>query len=150
MRIKPSTSACLSRGLWKRSKTGSTCLWVSWPGVLILFALLNFYLFISVKEPIHIWYGLYILFTLCFVIKHEGLDMQFLGLDSTTGYRATSMAAFAGIGSGFLVHVVQLFLTNIPRRSFLGWALFIDKWFLWLSGAAYASYFLSSLPIQLR
>jgi signal transduction histidine kinase len=110
-------------------------------GVLILFALLNFYLFVSVKEPIHIWYSLYILFTLCFVIKHEGLDMQFLGLDSATGYRATSMAAFAAIGSGFLIHVVQLFLTNIPRRSFFGWALYIDKWFLWISGIAYAIVF---------
>ncbi len=110
-------------------------------GVMILFALLNFYLYVSVKEPIHIWYGLYILFTLCFVIKHEGLDMQFLGLDSATGYRATSMAAFAAIGSGFLVHVVQLFLTNIPRRSFLGWALFVDKWSLWISGIIYGIIF---------
>jgi len=106
-------------------------------GLLILFGLLNFYLYVSVREPIHIWYGFYILFTLCFVIKHEGLDMQFLGLDSETGYRATSMAGFIALSSGFLVHVVQLFLSNIRRHSLIGKALFLDKWSLWISGTLY-------------
>jgi signal transduction histidine kinase len=111
-------------------------------GLMVLFAVFNFYLYVAVKEPIHIWYGLYILFTTCFLIKHEGLDMQFLGLDSELGYRATSMAGFVGIGSGFLVHVVQLFLPNIARRSFLGWALFLDKWSLWISSVIYSIVFL--------
>lgn len=111
-------------------------------GLMILFTLFNFYLYVAIKEPIHLWYGLYILFTSCFLIKHEGLDMQFLGLDSELGYRATSMAGFVAIGSGFLVHVVQLFLPNISRKSFLGWALFLDKWSLWISGLVYHFVFL--------
>ena len=111
-------------------------------GVLLLFALLNIYLFFSVKESIHIWYSLYVLFSLMFIIKHEGLDMQFLGLDSELSYRATSMAGIAAIASGFLVHVVQLFLTNIPKKSFLSWALFITKWSLWLSGICFCIIFL--------
>ena len=104
-------------------------------GLLFLFAVFNLYLFFSIKEPIHIWYSLYILSALMFVIKHEGLDSQFLGLDSELGYRATYMAIFSTMGTGFLVHMVQLFLINIRRKSILGYALSIIKWWLWVAAA---------------
>lgn len=106
-------------------------------GMLFLFALLNIYLFFSLKEKIHIWYSLYVLFSLMFIIKHEGLDMQFLGMDSEQAYRASSMAGFAAVGSGFLVHVVQLFLTNIGPRTVLTLLMKIVKWSLWASGICF-------------
>ena len=103
-------------------------------GILFLFAVFNIYLFFSLKEPIHIWYSLYILFALMFVIKHEGLDSQFLGLDSELGYRSTYMAFFSVSGTGFLVHMTQLFLVNIRRKSVLGYAFSVTKWWLWTGG----------------
>ena len=105
-------------------------------GILFLFAVFNIYLFFSLKDPIHMWYSLYILFALMFVIKHEGLDAQFLGLDSEPGYRATYMAFFSVTGTGFLVHMTQLFLVNIPRKSILGFAFSLTKWWLWIAGVA--------------
>ena len=106
-------------------------------GVMLLFGVFNLYLYFSIKEPIHIWYALYIIFMVCFLVKHEGLDMQFLHMDSEWAYRASSMVGFVAVGSGFLVQVVQLFLVNISVKSWLGKALSLVKWSLWLSGAIY-------------
>ena len=103
-------------------------------GLLVLFIFINLYLYFSIKEKIHLWYSAYLLFTLLFLIKNEGLDAEFLGLDSETGFRSTSMGGFASLAMGFLAKVVQLFLVNISRKSILYKTLEVVKWIAWTGG----------------
>lgn len=102
-------------------------------GLLLLFALFNLYLFFSIKEKIHLWYFGYIFCMLLFIIKDEGLDPEFLGLDSANGYRLTSMLAVASLAMFFLLQMVQTFLVNIRKTSFLHKSTVIVKWFLILA-----------------
>jgi len=44
------------------------------------------------------------------------------------------MAGFSVLGTGFLVHMTQLFLVNIRRKSILGYAFSLTKWGLWFGG----------------
>ena len=101
-------------------------------GLLLLFAFFNLYLYISIKENIHLWYCLYIIAILFFLIKQEGIDAEFLGLDSAMGFRMTYMGAVAILAIGFLLKVVQLFLVNINKghilykiMTFLKWSSFL-------------------------
>jgi len=105
-------------------------------GLLVLFIFINLYLYFSIKEKIHLWYSTYLFFTLCFLIKNEGIDAEFLGLDSETGYRSTSMGGLGALATGFLAKVAQLFLVNIRRKSILYKALEVGKWLAWTGGLA--------------
>jgi signal transduction histidine kinase len=104
-------------------------------GLLLLFVLFNLYLFSNIKENIHVWYGLYILMMVLFIIKDEGLDPEFLGLDSSNGYRMTSMLAIAGLAIGFLLQMVQSFLVNTTQSKVLYKSMSYLKWFLFLMGS---------------
>lgn len=101
-------------------------------GLLLLFGLFNFYLFFTLKEKIHLWYALYILCMLLFVIKDEGVDPEFLGLDSAMGFRMTSMLAIAAVAVGFLLQMVQSFLINIKKSGLLYKIMLYVKWLLFL------------------
>lgn len=105
-------------------------------GLLLLFIFINFFLYFAIKEKIHLWYCGYLLFTLLFLIKNEGLDSEFLGLDSEAGYRSTSIGSFGSLAMGFLVKVVQLFLVNIRPKSMLNKAMELSKWIAWTGGIA--------------
>ncbi|MEO5592224.1 MAG: 7TM diverse intracellular signaling domain-containing protein [Chitinophagaceae bacterium] len=102
-------------------------------GLLFLFAILNLYLYFSVKEKIHLYYCLYTAAMLFFLLKNEGLDGEFLGLDSAVGYRSTCMAGVAGLAVGLLLHVVQLFLINLRKAGILFKALSFMKWFIFIA-----------------
>lgn len=106
-------------------------------GVLLLFAIFNLYLFISIDETIHFWYSLYILLLIFLLMKNEGLDEQFLHLDSETGYRLTPLMGVGALTIGMLMHVIQLFLVNINRSSFLYKATRFIKYALFLFAAAH-------------
>lgn len=97
-------------------------------GLLLLFAVLNLHLYFSIKESIHLWYCFYIVSILFFVIKEEGIDPEFLGLDSANGYRMTYMGAVAILAVGFLLQVVQTFLINIKPSSLLYKIIIFLKW----------------------
>lgn len=101
-------------------------------GLLLLFSLFNLYLFFALKEKLHLWYALYIFMMLLFVIKDEGIDPEFLGLDSFAGYRMTSMLAVASLAIGFLLQMVQSLLTNIRKVTVLFKSILYLKWFLFL------------------
>ncbi|WP_421877043.1 sensor histidine kinase [Marinoscillum sp.] len=88
-------------------------------GVLGLFLLLNIYLYFTTKDQIHAWYALYIFLEIAFLFKHDGLDSQFLGMDSFHGYRLFGMAGVSALLVACLVHVIQLFLGNIERQSWV-------------------------------
>ena len=116
-------------------------------GFLLLFFIFNVYLYLSNREKIHFWYAAYILAQIYFLLKHEGLDAEFLGLDSTLGYRATSMASAGGLTVALLIHVIQLFIPNINSQnvlyktvSFIKWLLFVMisvQWIVFLVEPAY-------------
>jgi signal transduction histidine kinase len=106
-------------------------------GLLLLFIFINLYLFIAIREKIHLWYSAYLVSTLLFLVKNEGLDAEFLGLDSETGYRLTSMGAISAFAVGFMMQVAQLFLKNINRKSFLYRLMTFVKWSAFLSGFAF-------------
>ena len=111
-------------------------------GLLLLFSLFNLYLFFTLKEKIHLWYALYIFMMLLFVIKEEGIDPEFLGLDSFAGYRATSMLAVASLAIGFLLQMVQSFLINIRKSKMLFRSMLYLKWFLFLmAGIQFAVFY---------
>lgn len=103
-------------------------------GLLVFFIFINLYLYFAIKEKIHLWYSVYLLFTLFFLIKNEGLDAEFLGLDSEAGYRSTSMGGIGCLAMGFLVKVAQLFLPNIRRKSILFRSMEFVKWLAWTGG----------------
>ena len=88
-------------------------------GILLLFAALNVYLFFSLKDKMHAWYSLYNVSLIFLLMKNEGLDQQFLGLDSETAYRLSPIVGVGAVTILLLVHVVQLFLNNINRESFI-------------------------------
>jgi signal transduction histidine kinase len=102
-------------------------------GSLLLFSVFNLYLFFSMKEEVHFWYALYILFMVVAIMKNDGLDEQFLGFDSEDAYRMTPFMGFAAIAFAVLMHVVQLFLTNILKKSLLFKVTAFIKWNLLLS-----------------
>ncbi len=86
-------------------------------GLLLLFLIFNAYLFIHNGGKIHFWYAVYILAQVFLLVKHEGLDAEFLGMDSVFGYRSTSMAAVSGFSIGLLMHVLLLFFDQVDKKS---------------------------------
>ena len=102
-------------------------------GFLFLFFSLNIYLFFALKEKVHLWYSLYIVFLIFIVFKNDQLDEQFLGFDNDTAYRMTSILAIGALAIGILLHVVQLFLTNITHKGFLNRITRVVKWNLVIS-----------------
>lgn len=106
-------------------------------GLLLLFAVFNIYLVISIKEKIHFWYSLYICLLIFLLMKNEGLDEQFLHLDSEAGYRLTPIMGVGALSIGLLVQVVQLFLINISKTSFLYKATRFVKYMLFVFAAAH-------------
>ncbi len=78
-------------------------------GLLSISLLLNIYLFISLKEGVNGWYSLYLLFAIAFILKFEGLDAEFLGLDSAAGFFYTPMPFFSHISIAFLIKTIVVF-----------------------------------------
>lgn len=76
-------------------------------GLLLLFLILNLYLFFALKEKLHLWYALYIALLILIVMKNDLLDQQFLGLDSDRAFRLTPFLAIGALAIVVLMHVVQ-------------------------------------------
>ncbi|MDQ2721422.1 MAG: ATP-binding protein [Bacteroidota bacterium] len=110
-------------------------------GVLALFLIFNLYLYYSVKEKVHLWYALYIGTLILIVFKNDQMDEQFLGLDSETAFRLTSILAIGAFAIVLLMHVIQLYLHNIPKKSFLYKITLFVKWNLLLSAVAQLAVF---------
>ncbi|MBC7850984.1 MAG: hypothetical protein H7Y31_14680, partial [Chitinophagaceae bacterium] len=116
-------------------------------GLLVLFAVMNLYLYFSLQEKIHLWYALYIVSITLFLFKHDGLDAQFLGLDSEIGYRSTSQGALAALSIGLLTHVVHLFVGTSLRSPVIRLLLVITKWSCLLSSFVFFIVFLIESPL---
>lgn len=110
-------------------------------GLLALFLLFNLYLYFSLKEKVHLWYSLYIATLILIVFKNDQMDEQFLGFDSETAFRLTSILAIGAFAIVILMHVIQLYFENIPKKSFLYKATTFVKWTLLLSAVAQLAVF---------
>src|SRR6185369_11652606 len=95
------------------------------------------YLFFILKDRMHIWYALYIIFLFFVVIKNDQLDQQFFGWTSETMYRLTPILAFGAIAISLLMHVVQKFLNNLKNNPFLYNLSQIVKINVFVSGIAH-------------
>lgn len=110
-------------------------------GVLALFLLFNIYAWVSLREKFHLWYSLYIGTLILIVFKNDQMDEQFLGFDSETAYRLSSILAIGAFAIAILLHVIQLYLENIPKRSFLYKITRLAKWNLLLSAVTQLAVF---------
>ena len=106
-------------------------------GLLILFWIINVYLYFALREKIHIWYALYIGLVFLIVMKNDHLDQQFLHWDSELAYRLTPLMSIGAIALAVIMHVVQLFLVNI-RKTILYKASLVIKINTFLSGLAFS------------
>ena len=86
-------------------------------GILLLFGLFNIYLYFSLREKIHIWYSLYIFLITAYLLKHDGIDAEFLGMDSALAYRLTPMGGIGSLAIGTLVQVIRIFLQPEDRNG---------------------------------
>ncbi len=105
-------------------------------GLLMLFCVINVYLYFALKEKIHIWYALYIALVFLIVMKNDHLDQQFLHWDSELAYRLTPLLAIGSIALAVILHVVQLFLVNI-QKTILYKITLVIKINTFLSGLAF-------------
>ena len=106
-------------------------------GLLMLFWIINVYLFFAIKEKIHIWYALYIGLVFLIVMKNDHLDQQFLHWDSELAYRLTPLLSIGAIALAVLMYVVQLFLVNIRKTNLYKLSLGV-KINTFLSGVAFS------------
>ncbi|MEQ8473861.1 MAG: 7TM diverse intracellular signaling domain-containing protein [Marinoscillum sp.] len=103
-------------------------------GVLALFFLFNTYLFFTTSDRIHLWYALYIFLEIIFLFKHDGLDAQFLHMDSVTGYRLFGMGAVSAWMVACLMHVIQKYLSRITSNTYLYKITATIKWIIVVMG----------------
>jgi signal transduction histidine kinase len=88
-------------------------------GILLLFIALNVYLYFALKDKIHLWYSAYLVMATYLILKYEGFDKQFLGLDSFLAIRLTPVQVIASLGCVIQLHLIQLFLPNIRKSEWL-------------------------------
>ncbi|HEX2533650.1 MAG TPA: 7TM diverse intracellular signaling domain-containing protein, partial [Chitinophagaceae bacterium] len=117
-------------------------------GVLLLFGVLNLYLFYSLKEKIHLWYTAYILALVFMLLKYEGFDEQFFPLDSAKANRLTPVMAIGGLTIFLLMNVVQRFLSNIHPRSLLFRLTTLVKYNLLLSAITHIIVFYAQADLD--
>lgn len=119
-------------------------------GLLSLFFALNLYLYVSIKEKIHLWYAVYIMMLIFIVMVNDELAGQFLGFDSEKAYKMTPLSALAGIAIAVLIYVVQLFLLNVSKEGLLFKAALFMRWNLLLSAVGHflAFNFQPGIPIE--
>ncbi len=118
-------------------------------GLLLLFCMINVSLYFNLKDKIHLWYALHIVFLFLIVMKNDHLDQQFLHWDSEFAYRLTPLMAIGAIALAILMHVVQLFLVNIYKRKLLYKISFAVKINVLASGIAHFLAFYSNADMHL-
>ncbi|HLO79431.1 MAG TPA: 7TM diverse intracellular signaling domain-containing protein [Chitinophagaceae bacterium] len=117
-------------------------------GILALFLFLNLYLYFTIKDKLHLWYAAYLVFVIFLIMRYEGLDKQFLGLDTILAQRLTPVQAIAAIGCFMQMHIIQMFLSNISKDELLYKITVFVKYNLLISGIAHIVTF--SLNVDYR
>jgi signal transduction histidine kinase len=117
-------------------------------GLLSLFLVFNLFAYFFLKDKVQLWYVLYIAMLILLVMKNDQLDEQFLGTDSEAGFRSFHILAVGAIAIAVLMHVVQLYLKNISKKSVLYKTTFILKCNLLLIGII--QFLIFKYPAQLN
>lgn len=119
-------------------------------GILTLFLLLNVYLYFTLKDKLHLWYAAYLIFVIFLIMRYEGLDKQFLGLDTLVAQRLTPVQAIAAFACFMQMHLIQMFLSNIKREEVLYKITSIVKYNLLISGIAHVITFYLNIDYKIQ
>lgn len=119
-------------------------------GTLSLFFALNLYLYFALREKLHLWYSIYLLLITYVILKYEGFDKQFLGLDSYLAVRLTPVQAIASLACFVQIHMIQMFLSNISRHEFLYKLTSVIKYNLLASAIAHTVFFYLGLDYRIE
>lgn len=117
-------------------------------GILLLFFALNIYLYFALREPIHLWYSAYLLAVNFLILKYDGFERQFLGMDGTLATMLTPIQTVASFGVFLQLHVIQKFLRNINPHEWLYKFTTIVKYNVLVSGIAHGVFFALQLDAR--
>ncbi len=119
-------------------------------GVLALFLVLNIYLYFSLGDKLHLWYAAYLVFVIFLIMRYEGLDKQFLGLDTVMAQRLTPAQAIAAYACFMQMHLIQMFLPNIRKDELLSRFTSLVKYMLLISGIAHTITFYLNIDYRIQ
>ena len=119
-------------------------------GILLLFLALNVYLYFALREKLHLWYSAYLVMAIYLILKYEGFDKQFLGLDSFLAIRLTPVQVIASLGCVIQLHLIQLFLSNISRNEWLYKVTTFIKYNLLVSAAVHLMVFYLAVDYRIE
>jgi len=96
-------------------------------GILTLASLVSLFLFISMKEKLHLWYIIYILSVINYILSLEGFDTTYLFPNSPL-YADTSRYIAGSLTLSIMIFVMQLFCKqSISNSRFYTYSQFL-KW----------------------
>jgi len=99
-------------------------------GLLILFLIINLYLYVAIKEKVHFWFSAYILVIIVILTGSENLLEQFfaisLGGALVSGLNVIAVAIF--------IHAMQIFLTSLHTPPIIRRMLTPTKVFIFFAG----------------
>jgi signal transduction histidine kinase len=96
-------------------------------GILTLASLVSLFLFISMKEKLHLWYIIYILSVINYILSLEGFDTTYLITNSPL-YADTSRYIAGSLTLSLMIFVMQLFCKQSNSNSrFYTYSQFL-KW----------------------
>lgn len=119
-------------------------------GILLLFIALNIYLYFALRAPIHLWYSAYLIMVSFLILKYEGFERQFLGMDNLPANLWTPLQGVASICMFLQLHVIQKFLSNIVPGEKLHTITNIIKYNLLASAVAHIVFFALRLDAKVE
>jgi signal transduction histidine kinase len=119
-------------------------------GILALFLFLNIYLYFTIKDKLHLWYAAYLIFVIFLIMRYEGFDKQFLGLDTVIAQRLTPVQAIAAFACFMQMHLIQMFLSNIRKEEILYKITSFVKYNLLISGMAHVITFYLNVDYRIQ
>ena len=103
-------------------------------GILTLFFALNLYLYFSLRDRLHLWYAAYLIMVSFLILKYEGFERQFFGMDTLNATLFTPIQAIAAFCLYLQLHVIQIFLKNIKKDEWIYKVTSLVKFNLLISG----------------
>jgi signal transduction histidine kinase len=99
---------------------------------------------------LHLWYAAYLLMVNFLILKYEGFERQFLGMDGTLATNLTPIQAVASLCVFLQLHVIQKFFRNIKPEEKLYTFTRIVKYNVLISGIAHAIFFALQLDAKIE
>lgn len=127
MRVKSSSSMQLPLSLWSTKafidrKSNELLIWGSYLGALLIAAIYNFFLYLTIRDTVYVHYVLYVASIVAFQITINGLASQHLWPEFTVLTNYMLLIFLNGIGI-FAAHFSKLFLRMASNTPLLNKAL---------------------------